>query len=262
MEVNNYLVNKDLIKRAISSFILILAALLLNHMGGYYFFLAVILASIVLLLEYYRLFNLNVFNLKFLTHVSFGLISLCFIYFSYYHYFFYTILLGILFLLYLIKKNYFFVLTSYFYFYLPLGALLFLNSYAEGKLVIYWIFIVVWSVDISGFIFGKIFKGPKLVPNISPNKTWSGFVSGIFFAGFFSFLYAYYLEYNQLLAKYFILGLLGGIVSTAGDIFESKLKRINKKKDTSRLIPGHGGLLDRLDGFLFAILFFWMLSFA
>ena len=54
---------------------------------------------------------------------------------------------------------------------------------------------------------------------------------------------------------------MGGIFTVAGDLFESKLKRINKKKDTSGLIPGHGGLLDRLDGFLFAILYFCILSF-
>ncbi len=260
MEDSNYLNKKDLITRGISAIVLVISALYLNYIGKYYFFSAVSLASIVLLFEYYRLFNAKTLNLKFLVNILFGLASLFFVYFSFYNYFFYSILIGIFFSMYLEKKKIFFVLIPYLYFYVPLGALIYLNSYIDGKLIIYWIFIVVWTVDTSGYIFGKLLKGPKLIPSISPNKTWSGFISGIFFSGIFSIFYSYGIEHSNFM-KYFILGLLGGVFSTGGDLFESKLKRINKKKDASGLIPGHGGLLDRLDGFLFAILYFWLLSF-
>ena len=257
MEDSNYLNRKDLITRVISAIVLVISALYLNYIGKYYFFSVVSLASVVLLFEYYRLFNVTELNVKFLVNILFGLISLFFVYFSFYSYFFYTIFIGIILSLCIEKKA--FALIPYLYFYVPLGALLYLNSYIDGKLIIYWIFIVVWTVDISGYIFGKLLKGPKLIPSVSPNKTWSGFILGIFFSGIFSIFYAYSLDYNEFL-KYFILGLIGGVISTAGDLFESKLKRINKKKDASGLIPGHGGLLDRLDGFLFAILYFWLLS--
>ncbi len=120
-------------------------------------------------------------------------------------------------------------------------------------------FLVVWTTDISGYLFGKIIKGPKLLPSISPNKTWSGLLSGILLSGifssFFSIFYGSYLH-----VSFFLFGVLGAIVSSLGDLFESKLKRLNNKKDSSNLIPGHGGLLDRLDGFLFAILYFYTLS--
>ncbi len=261
LEDSNHLNKKDLITRGISAIVLVVSALYLNYIGKYYFFSAVSLASIVLLFEYYRLFNAKTLNLKFLVNVLFGFASLIFVYFSFYNYFFYIILLGIIFSMYLEKKNFFFVLIPYFYFYVPLGALIYLNSFIDGKLIIYWIFIVVWTVDTSGYIFGKLLKGPKLIPSISPNKTWSGFIFGIFFSGIFSIFYSYGIEEHSNSLKYFLLGVLGGVFSTAGDLFESKLKRINKKKDASGLIPGHGGLLDRLDGFLFAILYFWLLSF-
>ena len=108
--------------------------------------------------------------------------------------------------------------------------------------------------------FGKLLKGPKLIPFISPNKTWSGLIAGLLLAGSLSYLYADILYFNNKFI-YFIHGVIGGAISVIGDLFESKLKRINNKKDSSLLIPGHGGLLDRLDGFLFAILYFWVLKF-
>ena len=70
-----------------------------------------------------------------------------------------------------------------------------------------------------------------------------------------------YFTTSQISIYFFLLGSIGSIISSAGDLFESKLKRLNNKKDTSNIIPGHGGLLDRLDGFLFAILYFYTLSF-
>ena len=138
--------------------------------------------------------------------------------------------------------------------------LLLLSKNHDGKIFIYWMFAVVWTTDVSGYIFGKLFKGPRLFSSISPNKTWSGFLSGVILSAFLSLCLAFYADSKNYLII-FILGAVGAAVSSAGDLFESKLKRLNLKKDTSNLIPGHGGLLDRLDGFLFAILYFYTLSF-
>tara|TARA_Y100001970_G_C14240221_1_gene864427 strand:- start:831 stop:1616 length:786 start_codon:yes stop_codon:yes gene_type:complete len=257
---NNYLIKKDLITRVISSIFLIILALLFNYLGELYFFSAVALVSIVLLYEFYKLFNAEIIDKKFLFNSVIGLISITFVFYEFYIFFVYLLFAGLFLSISFSKNHYFLVIIPFIYIFSPLAALIYLNSYTDGKLLICWIFAVVWTVDISGYIFGKSLKGPKLIPSISPNKTWSGFIAGIFLAGFFSIIYSYFLELGEYI-KYFVLGFTGAILSVAGDLFESKLKRINKKKDSSNLVPGHGGLLDRLDGFLFAILYFWMLSF-
>ena len=181
------------------------------------------------------------------------------IFFAHYNFFFIVILSGLLLSFIFLPSKKLFALIPYFYFYLPLSALLYLNNSIDGKLFIYWSFLVVWSSDIAGYVFGKLLRGPKLYYSLSPNKTWTGCLSSLLFSGLSSVLYAYYLQYGEFL-KYFLLGSLGAVFSVLGDLYESKLKRINNKKDTSDLIPGHGGLLDRLDGFLFAILYFYILS--
>ena len=259
MEENKNFFNKDLFLRLVSSIILIFLALYLNYKGAFFFLVAVIIASIILVIEFYKLFNNNIFNINFFIITISGLISIIFVYYSAYNFFFLILLAGFILSIYFIQSKNIYQLIPYFYIYLPLGALTYLNNTISGKSLIYWLFIIVWTTDISGYIFGKLFKGPRLWPQISPNKTWSGFISGIVLSGIFSIIYAYWLEYDKF-AMFFLFGTLGAIVTTAGDLFESKLKRINKKKDASGIIPGHGGLLDRLDGFLFAILYFYLIS--
>ena len=106
--------------------------------------------------------------------------------------------------------------------------------------------------DSSAYIFGSIIKGRKLFPSISPNKTWAGFISSLLFAAISSSIFSFYFNIINIY-KAMLVGLIIGLFTSFGDLFESYLKRINNKKDTSKLIPGHGGILDRLDGFLFAI---------
>ena len=120
------------------------------------------------------------------------------------------------------------------------------------------------STDLGGFIFGKIFKGPKLT-KISPNKTYSGMIGSYFFSIASVLLYInYYGNYwcapvcpseNKLL----IITILVSSVSQIGDITISYFKRKSKIKNTGKIIPGHGGLLDRIDGMLFALPFSYLL---
>ena len=259
LEENKIYFYKDLFIRLISSIVLIFFALYLNYKGEFYFLAAIIIASIILIIEFYRLFDNDIFNINFFIVTTSGIMAIFFIHFGAYFYFFSILLAGFILSLYLKKNKNFIQLIPYFYIYLPLGALTYLNNSINGKTIIFWLFIVVWTTDISGYFFGKLLKGPKLCPQISPNKTWSGFISGVFLSGISSIIYAHWLEYDKF-TMFFLYGLLGAIVCTAGDLFESKLKRINMKKDSSGIIPGHGGLLDRLDGFLFAILYFYLLS--
>jgi phosphatidate cytidylyltransferase len=120
-----------------------------------------------------------------------------------------------------------------------------------GFHAILFLFLVVWSADTGAFFTGRFLGGPKLAPAISPNKTWSGLIGGALAAGAAGVVFALWLGHTSV-------PILGGIsvvlalISQGGDLGESFIKRFFGVKNTSGLIPGHGGVLDRLDGFVFA----------
>ena len=115
---------------------------------------------------------------------------------------------------------------------------------------------VTWAADIGAFAVGNIVGGPKLWPRFSPNKTWSGFLGGLVVAMAVgaSVTVAFRSHMRLSLGAAILMGLVGGLATMAGDLVESILKRRFGVKDSGDLIPGHGGLLDRVDGFMFAIL--------
>ena len=128
------------------------------------------------------------------------------------------------------------------------------NSSLEYFIVILLICI---STDIGGYIFGKLFKGPKLT-KISPKKTYSGVIGGYLLSIIFLNLFfnsSYYLYPQEMTSNIFLLILLISTVSQLGDIIISYFKRLSKIKDTGKIIPGHGGILDRIDGMIFAFPF-------
>jgi phosphatidate cytidylyltransferase len=118
------------------------------------------------------------------------------------------------------------------------------------------VFAITWSADIFAYAVGNVLKGPKLWPSLSPNKTWSGFVGGLVGAMATSMAVAAspYSTARLSLGAAAMIGLAGGMATMAGDLCESMLKRRFGVKDSGDLIPGHGGLLDRVDGLLFAVL--------
>ena len=122
-----------------------------------------------------------------------------------------------------------------------------------GRLLLFWLLGLVWATDVGAFFVGRSLRGPKLWPRISPNKTWSGMVGGLAAAGLVGAAFATALA-SALLWPAVAASLLLSLVSQAGDFFESGIKRHFGAKDASELIPGHGGLLDRLDGLLAATL--------
>jgi len=136
------------------------------------------------------------------------------------------------------------------------------NNFNESGLIFFlFVILICISTDIGGFFFGKIFKGPKLT-KISPNKTYAGMVGGYFLSIFFviiffNFNYQFdnYLNTKELNISIFIIVLLISTISQLGDIIISYFKRISKIKNTGKIIPGHGGLLDRIDGMIFAFPF-------
>ena len=121
----------------------------------------------------------------------------------------------------------------------------------ELFLLIFVILICITS-DIGGYFFGKIFKGPKLT-TISPNKTYARMIGGYALSLIFLLIITNFIEFPVTPFKLFLLTILLSTVSQAGDIIVSFFKRQANVKNTGNLIPGHGGLLDRIDGMIFAV---------
>ena len=119
-------------------------------------------------------------------------------------------------------------------------------------------FFICVSTDIGGYIFGKIFKGPKLT-KISPNKTYAGMIGGYFLSLLFISFYFDYINHNVTIT-WFVTAILISSVSQIGDIIISYFKRQSKVKNTGNLIPGHGGLLDRIDGMIFAFPIYYLIQ--
>jgi len=128
----------------------------------------------------------------------------------------------------------------------------------NSNFLFFWLVILI-SVfsDIGGFVFGKVFKGPKLT-KISPNKTYSGVFGSLIFSLIIGFIYIHYNE--QFLTKFnlnylnlIMIIILISIINQIGDLIISYFKRLKNIKNTGKILPGHGGLLDRIDGIIFTI---------
>lgn len=122
-----------------------------------------------------------------------------------------------------------------------------------GMTAIFLLFAIVWTTDIVGYFAGRAIGGPKLAPSISPKKTWSGAIAGLAVAVVIVVLATRFVPQAKI-AALVVLTVALSIVSQAGDLAESALKRHFGAKDASQIIPGHGGVMDRLDGFWAATL--------
>jgi phosphatidate cytidylyltransferase len=143
--------------------------------------------------------------------------------------------------------GYFFLILSFYSFY----------QISLYKAFVFFVIITCVATDIGGYIFGKILKGPKLT-KISPKKTYNGVIGG-YFLSLVSFMIIVNFNDNFTASiKYFLLIFIISTVSQIGDIIISYFKRLSNIKDTGKIIPGHGGLLDRIDGmiFVFPIIYF------
>jgi phosphatidate cytidylyltransferase len=118
---------------------------------------------------------------------------------------------------------------------------------------IFWLLLVVWGTDIGAYFAGRSLGGPKLAPRFSPNKTWSGLAGGAATAALVGLVAAIWMPVMPMLLLAIGSAMIA-VVAQIGDLFESSLKRQFDAKDSSNLIPGHGGLLDRIDGVLAASL--------
>ena len=139
------------------------------------------------------------------------------------------------------------------------------NSFGDESLSLFLLILLICiSTDLGGYIFGKIFRGPKLT-KISPNKTYSGVIGSFFLSILVLMIFINYssilnLNYKTFDVSLLIIILMISTVSQLGDLVVSYFKRLSNVKNTGKIIPGHGGILDRTDGMIFAFPFSYILS--
>ena len=164
-------------------------------------------------------------------------------------------------------KNLLFIFLSNLILILAFFSFYYLRGNSNSSLVIlYWVLASTFLSDIGGYVVGRIFKGKKLT-KISPNKTYSGSIGSIIFSlfalPFLNILQNYFfgqLLVNLLQFNYILLTILISIICQLGDLYISHWKRKIKIKDISNILPGHGGILDRIDGLIFVLIFIFILN--
>ena len=201
--------SKELVKRILSSIILLPLVFYFLTSGSFLLILFIVLCFIITFYEWNKMSKNKFYQI-------FGFIFLLFSFYTFYH----------------------------------LSIELFL---------LFYVILICISTDIGGYVFGKIFKGPKLTV-ISPKKTYSGMIGGYLLSLICLLLIANFTDHPGTPFQLFLITILLSTVSQVGDITVSNFKRIAGIKNTGNLIPGHGGLLDRIDGMIFAVPTLYMIE--
>lgn len=209
MELPNFSISTDLQKRVISAGILAPLVLLVIYMGGTLYNTMIVAVAVIMSFEWQDIINSG--N-KTIDKISKQKWSFC----------------GI---------AYVTVFAS---------SLIYLRSVEGGFGVVLLMLLIVWATDIAAFFTGKLVGGPKIYTKISPNKTWAGLIGGMAAAALVGAISSVFVPlgfFNMV-----FLGMSLAVISQVGDFFESWVKRQFGVKDSGTIIPGHGGLMDRLDG--------------
>ena len=156
----------------------------------------------------------------------------------------------------LLSKNYNYIVFPLFFAWL---VIVLLSAYAVGvrPWIMLLLLMIICSADIGAWFFGKLFGGDKMWEKVSPNKTWAGQIAGIICGTFASILYGL-LGTDTFLPQLLWIGISVSLLSQYGDLTASWIKRRLKLKDFGNIIPGHGGFLDRFDGWIYALPLIWL----
>ena len=248
---------RNLLTRVISALVMLPIAVYIILGGGLAFFVLIGLLTVIILSEWNGICENKAFSLLFLVQAVCSVLLLWQIEWNspYFILSFLCSIVSIVAVSYVIKAKIFWSLFGFLYAFVPSVSFLLISNSSGGEIVL-WMMIVIWSMDTGAYFAGKNIGGPKMSPTISPNKTWSGLVGGTLTAMVFGSLYAYYMNDKNitLFEDATILLILSGlfaILSQIGDLVESAVKRKFSVKDSGAIIPGHGGVMDRVDGVLF-----------
>lgn len=253
-------INSNSLKRFYSILFLIPIYFFSVVSNSYLSILIILLSSLILSFEWFKitqkdrdknniiLFSLLIFSNIFLSTLTNFFFSLVL-----------TIIFSILILLRIFfnkynYKNLTWLFYGFIYISIPLIIFFKLKEIENGNYVLLWLLLIICTTDIFSYIFGNIIKGPKIFPILSPSKTYSGTFLGIIIGSLFGIFFS--LTYLNLDNKYIIIffSILISISGLFGDLFISKVKRNFQVKDFGKILPGHGGLLDRYDSISFGLI--------
>lgn len=162
-----------------------------------------------------------------------------------------------------LNENIVWRLTGLLYVAVPCACLVWLRNKEEGAFLVLAVLLIIWATDIGAYFAGRGIGGPKLAPAISPNKTWAGLGGGMVAAAITAAITTSFSPFPTALGSALLIGALLAVLGQGGDLFESWLKRRAGVKDSGNIIPGHGGLLDRVDGLVLSVpVFAWLLWLA
>jgi phosphatidate cytidylyltransferase len=245
-------------KRIISALIGIPLLILIVFKGDPYLALAIFLLTLLALLEFRNIINNSQCQaLVLLLWLSALLIP--FIFLLEYNYIFPIFIIYLLFSwsYYLVHSAHFtpldlsFTLLGVIYIFIGFVHLLLLRNFPDGFWLVMYVFVVVCGTDTGAYFTGLTIGKHKLAPLISPQKTWEGFVGGLIMGVFAAYIYSIYAPLADGKSLLYIAPFVS-LAGQLGDLFESSLKRFGKIKDSGKIIPGHGGVLDRFDSTLWA----------
>ncbi len=255
----------EFLKRLISTLILVPIVLGSFYLGGSYFILLIIFIVILALYEWDKIIQLQILEpLYFIRSMIVIPIIFLTIYYKENLFLLLFLIIGFIFTLIISKKERNLIFPSLGYILILCPALsivmLRLSVYFEYTFIVGF-FSVVWLSDIGGYIFGNIFRGPRLIPSISPNKTFSGAIGSILLPLAVLLTLHFYFKFNYLILL-LLLVIFVSLLAQLGDLSESLFKRRFGVKNSGNLIPGHGGILDRIDSFIYTIPFFSIIYFT
>ncbi|MBL4612326.1 MAG: phosphatidate cytidylyltransferase [Emcibacter sp.] len=257
--------SSGLMMRVVSALVMLPIAIFIILQGGMAYFIFVALLTSLILYEWNGICEGKAFNAVFVFQTIFVLLLAhsinSGIYFDLYIYLvplILTVVAGII-----LKMKLPFALLGIAYALLPALSLIWLRQNSDqGGWIVLWMMIIVWSMDTGAYFTGKKIGGLKMSPKISPNKTWAGLIGGAVTAVVFGLIAAHYFDLGFSITFLAPAAAVLAIWSQIGDLAESALKRRFDVKDSGAIIPGHGGIMDRVDGVVFAApavaLFFYL----
>jgi len=264
----------EFLKRSLTGGVFIIVMLGAILISPWTLFILLLAISGIALFEYYRMFQIRGYSPLVYGGIGAGFIILSFVFLerqSYIHGKYLELLMvpivGLWFSFIFIKReeiirSVMVTLTGVIYILLPLSLIPFLtqneltgNSYNPEILI--GVLLIIWTYDSGAYISGVLFGKHKMAPSISPKKSWEGFFGGMIFAILVGILYS---KFTSLLniQDWIILSIIIVLAGTTGDLFESILKREAGVKDSGKIMPGHGGILDRFDSLLLIVPFVFL----
>jgi len=256
----NKFISNNFFKRVTTAIFLLVIYFYSTFYNNFSSKLIIYLTSIILSYEWFSITQRNVKKNYLYIFIIFVLFN---VFFSTLTNFFFSILFSIILSLLIFSKLIFnkiknddliWLFYGFIYISIPLIVFFEIKNEENGNYYILWLLSIICSTDIFSFLFGNLIKGPRIFPKISPSKTYSGTILGIISGSCLGVVFFEIFINSLSILNIFVLSVSVSLISFIGDLLISKLKRKFNKKDSSNILPGHGGFLDRYDSISFGLI--------